>query len=82
MKKRRIVSIEWVDSTSVHGWGSDSDSLVPAKCKTVGQLVHKPTTKNQSYAVATSSVEFGDVTDVMVIPKGCVTKFRYIKDVE
>lgn len=78
LKKRRIVLVEWEDSTSVHRWQARSEvDNKPAFCRTVGWLVAKD--KKAMTVVGTYSAG-SHFTGDLCIPMGAVRKVTEVKE--
>ncbi|KKL21171.1 hypothetical protein LCGC14_2448140 [marine sediment metagenome] len=81
MKKTKLrpVTVAWNDSARYGSWHDARDATYqPMKCKTRGFLLQS---NRKIVAIATSigisdTGELGQVCDVMVIPRSCVTSIR------
>ena len=83
-KNLRPLYVEWIDSTSTHGWESIEDTLKMKEnitCFTLGWLLHED--KNVIVMVLNYDLVDKDrvnhVNNSIVIPKVCITKRRNLK---
>ena len=76
VRKCPLVSVEWVDACSTHGWYTVAEARKEAetiKMRTVGFLVRRD---REQVAVAQTISKHGRVSEVWSIPTPWVTKVR------
>lgn len=70
----RMQRVEWVDSCGHSGWNDPKTrALNVARCVTVGMRVKGP---KDAVCLVLSWSHYGDVGDVMSIPRCCVRKIE------
>lgn len=77
--KRKAIQIIWEDSNSHQGWivGKMASQCDVAICETIGLLVGET---KRGYQIALSGgINDDDAGDIIVIPKSCVLKKRFLK---
>lgn len=76
-QKLKAIYIEWVDSNSHGGWKkADEDPPEFKPIKTIGWFLKKD--KQWTY-VFQSAGNWNEITELMLIPNGCISKRRFIK---
>ena len=76
MKPGRLVCVAWEDSCLHEGWGPFDPESATVLCHTVGFLMRK---SRVDVAVAQSISENGTLDALMVIPRGCIRRIRYLR---
>ncbi len=78
---KRIVEVEWRDSSSYRGWGSKEEyekhARGPMVCRTVGYLATKD--DNEVFLIMSKAAVNDSVNASMTIPRECVIRIRYLK---
>lgn len=77
--KRRVIEVEWVDSTSTPGWDTaDVYRAMPmGPLVSVGYVLSQD--KRAIRLMQSMSGAAGHVAGAIAIPMGCVTKIRTIR---
>lgn len=77
-KKRPLVVITWVDTTSFTTWQDDAaiTEKEMATITTVGYLV---ATTRKDVRIVRSMASDGGIGDLMLIPKACVLKIKKVR---
>jgi hypothetical protein len=75
-KSNRLVIVTWLDSCLHEGWGAYDPTSGLSTCHTSGFLMRKT---RQEVAVAQSISNDGNIDALMVIPRGCIKRIRYLR---
>ena len=78
MTKRKLVSVEWVDSAMTNGWrhiGPETD-LSPSKCHSVGFVLKDD---KEGIALSQSISDNGGTDTILSIPRCAILKKRGLK---
>ena len=80
MRKKRMVEVEWVDSTTWGGWKRENEYLKdagPGRCSSVGYLLKSD--KQAVTLVQNLDVSNGNVSDAVSIPRSVVRKITTLE---
>ena len=72
----KLVLVEWEDSCELSGWHVLSDNDCISNCISAGLLCSED---EKQVVIAQSRSCTGSIGDTISIPKGCITRIRYLK---
>ena len=79
MRKRPLVIVEWNDTAAYNEWRSEDDSRKWGTIKSISVGWKLPSNR-RNVTIASTRSELNECNDRQVIPRGCVTKIRYLED--
>lgn len=74
--KQKMVKVDWVDSSEWNGWRDDIKDMKPSICTTIGYL----RSDCKAHIIVASSKSDNSHCSHMVIPRGCITKIKELKE--
>jgi len=77
-KVKRIVKVDWIDSSEWSGWRDDYADMKPCSCTTVGFLLRS----NKTRVVIAGSHSDGNHCSHIVIPRGAIKSIADLKESE
>ena len=77
---KRMVKVEWLDSCVDNGWKSEHEVIenTVSHCESVGYLLKKDKTQ---VSIIQNVSDTGNVSEQMSIPRRCVKRIIYLKEV-
>ena len=75
MKKRRLVEVEWIDSSFNSGWHANTTYSTVSECRTVGYLTHK----DKHVVNVSMNLSPESRGETMAIPRQCVKSIRKVR---